>query len=125
MAGDVTYQATTLATPPSGTIVETEDQGALIQRQVVKTGAAQNFGYGQITVASTATQIVAARTSRMDLTIANLGTVDIFIGDASVTTSTGFLLPGVKGAALTLPTQAAVYGIVASSTQAISFIETY
>lgn len=34
----VTFQSTTPATPPSGTVIETEDQGAGLLRQVVKIG---------------------------------------------------------------------------------------
>lgn len=36
MASNVTYQDTRPATPPTATIVETEDQGSGVQRQVVK-----------------------------------------------------------------------------------------
>jgi hypothetical protein len=78
------------------------------------------------TVATTATQIVAERKGRRHVTIINHGTADVFIGpDANVTTSTGALLAGTKGTAITIETQGAVYGIVAAATQAVSAIEAY
>lgn len=40
MSNNLTLQTTALATPPSGSVVETEDQGAGVQRQVVKVGNA-------------------------------------------------------------------------------------
>jgi len=86
---------------------------------------APNIGYGQVSVASTATSIVSARTARRGVIITNSGTTDVFIGDASVTTSTGLLLPGTKGAFVVIPANVQIYGIVASSTQTVSFLEVY
>lgn len=79
----------------------------------------------QVTVNSTATQIVAARTGRDAVIIVNLGTTDVYIGVSGVTTSTGLLLLGTKGAAVSIPTTAAVYGIVGAGTQAVSVMEVY
>lgn len=78
---------------------------------------------GQVTVSTTATLILAANGERHDATLVNLGTTDVYIGDSEVTTSTGVLLLGTKGTALTLNTRAAIYAIVGSGTQAISYIE--
>lgn len=79
----------------------------------------------QASVASTATLVAAARAGRNAVTVENLGTVAVYIGGAGVTTSTGFLLPGVVGASVTIPTSAAVYGVDATGTQAVAVLETY
>lgn len=124
---NVTFQDTDLSTPPNATVVETETQSGSAQRQVVKVGGSGNIATNQVSVASTAggTQIVAARTARVDVTIENSGTTDVYLGASGVTTSTGFLLKGIAGAAVTINTAAAVYGIVASSTQTVSYVETF
>ena len=86
-----------------------------------------NIVTGQISVATTAggTLIAAARTGRLDITIVNSGTADVYLGPSGLTTSTGILLKGIPGAALTISTAAAVYGIVAAATQTVSYLETY
>ena len=85
------------------------------------------FQTSQVTVDTTSGgKLIAARyPGRNAITITNLGTTDIYIGNSGVTTATGTLLPGVKGASLTIPTQDAVYGIVGSSSQAVSTLETF
>lgn len=75
----------------------------------------------QVSVANTATQITAANTDQVAVLIANpAGGQTVYIGLAGVTTSTGLVL--ASGASITIPTISAVYGIVASSTQTVSFI---
>lgn len=91
----------------------------------VTTEGSDNMATGQVTVATTATQIVAARTGRSSVTIVNDGTVDVFLGGSTVTTTTGELLAGVKGQTLTLNTSAAVYGIVATGTETVTYVENY
>ncbi len=88
---------------------------------------AANLATGQATVATTAggTQIVAARAGRSSVTITNLGTTDVFVGNSGLTTATGQLLTGTKGASITINTSAAVFGIVGTGSQAVSFIESY
>lgn len=83
------------------------------------------LAHGQISVGTTATVIAAARSGRGPITIVNGGTTDVFIGNSNVTTTTGVLLPGTKGASITLSCQTAVYGIVGTGTQTVSFIEAY
>lgn len=80
---------------------------------------------GQVTVATTATVVAAARTGRRSITIVNEGTTDVRIGAAGVTAGNGLLLSGVKGQTLTVETAAAVYGIVGTGTQAVSYVEAY
>lgn len=78
----------------------------------------------QITVGTTNTQIVAARAGRMSVTIENLGTGAFYVGVTGVTVANGYLVPGVLGATVTIPTQAAVFGIAAVA-QAVSVLETF
>lgn len=88
-------------------------------------GAAGAIATGQITVAATATQVVPARAGRTDLKIINGATTDVFCGLAGVTAATGVLLAGAKGQSISIPTSAAVFCIVASATEAVSFLEAY
>ncbi len=50
MANNVTFQDTDLSTPPNLTVVETVDQGAGVQRQVVKVGSSSFAGTTAATV---------------------------------------------------------------------------
>lgn len=78
----------------------------------------------QTTVGTGNTQIVSARSGRMAVTIENLGTGAFYVGVTGVTTANGYLVPGVLGASVTIPTQAAVFGI-APVAQAVSVLETF
>lgn len=84
-----------------------------------------NFGPSQVSCSTTATLILAQRTNRALATVENSGTTDVFLGGSGVTTSTGLLLPGTKGASANFATQAALYCIVASGTQTVTAAETY
>ena len=89
---------------------------------------APNMAVGQITVATTVngTLIVAARPGRKQLIIITEGTMAVRMGPFGVTTGTGILLPGTANTGFTLPGYTgAIYGITASGTEAVSFIETY
>jgi hypothetical protein len=88
---------------------------------------AANVGTGQVSVDTTSggVTVAAARGTRRQLTIVNHGTTDVYVGVGSVTTSSGILLPGVKGAALTIDTTLAVKAIVASGSQSVSYLEEY
>lgn len=66
---------------------------------------------------------MAARETRKFLTLINHGSVDVYIGVATVTTSNGLKLP--PGAAIDLPTTALIQAITASGTGAIHYIEGY
>ena len=81
---------------------------------------------GQVTVTDSATQIAAARSGRRGLVIVNHGTTDVYVGLSGVTTATGVLLKGTAGASISIPTSAAVYGIVAAAgSQGVSYLEVY
>lgn len=86
--------------------------------------AASGFNTNQVSVAATATEIVAENDGRNFVIITNLGTTAVYLGpNASVTTSNGQLLPGTVGASISIPTKSPVYGITASSSQAVSFLD--
>ncbi len=81
----------------------------------------------QISVGTTAggTVICAARAGRKSLTIINHGTTDVYVGPNGVSTTSGALLTGQKGAGIAFDGGAAVYGIVDSGTQTVSYVECY
>ena len=88
------------------------------------------FAATQVSVAATATSILAARTGapgtgRASATITNTTTTAIFIGGSGVTTSTGTLLPGIVGASITINTTAAIFGIVATGTATVTALESF
>lgn len=76
----------------------------------------------QMAINSTVTMI-GPIASRNEMTITNLTTTPIYIGDVNVTASTGDLLPGIVGASVTIPGSQAIYAIVASGTGYISIME--
>lgn len=78
----------------------------------------------QVTVGTSSTQIVAARSGRMSVTVTNNGTGAFYVGVTGLTTGNGYFVPGVSGASVTIPTQAAVFGI-APVAQAVSVLETF
>jgi hypothetical protein len=78
----------------------------------------------QVTVGTGATQIVPARSGRRAVTIQNNGTGAFYVGVTGLTVANGYLVPGVVGASVTIPTQAAVFGIAAVA-QAVSVLETF
>lgn len=80
---------------------------------------------GQISVATTSTLIAAARSTRNTITVVNHGTTPVYLGNTGVTTGTGFLLPGVLGASMSIETTAALYGVVGTGTQTVSYLESY
>ncbi|MCC6775646.1 MAG: hypothetical protein IT537_03260 [Hyphomicrobiales bacterium] len=87
---------------------------------------APGFATGQVTIDNVAGGVLlaAARLGRHAITIINHGTTVVYVGNRGLTSSTGARLPGVEGAAITITTQDAVYGI-AGSAQAVSVVETY
>lgn len=87
-----------------------------------------NLNTGQISVAATATLIVAARSGRTKVTISKQSAVNCAYGTSGVSLTTGYIpdnstIP-VAGSVFTLDTNAAVYGICASAVTH-TFIEQY
>lgn len=120
--GTASYTAT--ATSGDRQYPTQDTTGAACAAATTPVGSA-NFTPAQVSVTTSATLIVAARAGRTLVTVENTTTTDIYIGGASVTTSTGHLLPGTKGASLTIPYTGALYGIVASGSATVTEAEVY
>jgi hypothetical protein len=75
---------------------------------------------GQVSVGSSTTLIIAAGT-RQGVLITNPSSVTVYIGGSGVTTSNGQEL--LAGESVTLPTTSAVYGVVATGTQTVTYLE--
>ncbi len=99
--------------------------GTTVQPVNVTNEGAAHLATNHVSVGTSATQIVPVNSTRRGIAVTNLGTTDVWIGDSGVTTSTGDLLPGTKGASVFIPTTAAVYGIVGTGSQSVSFMEVY
>jgi len=79
----------------------------------------------QVTVTGTATQILALNNSRSGVSIENLGSTDVYLGEnANVTTSTGYLLNGSKGASVSFSTTGAIYGITGGGSATVCVLVT-
>lgn len=94
-----------------------------ITNPVFTRDTASTFSQNQISVASTATLICAANANRKRLVIIQHSTTDVFVGPIGVTTSNGLLLAGTKGNQILIKSDDAIYGIVASGTQTVSYME--
>lgn len=99
---------------------DVDASGNLLVSQQTSVGGVLN-ATGQVSIANTATLIIAAGT-RQGILVTNPSTsVTVYIGGSGVTTGNG--QPLLPGCSLTLPVVSAVYGIVASSTQTIGYTE--
>lgn len=94
-----------------------------VGQDVVELGG--DFDTDHVSVLNTATLIAAANAARRGIMVTNLGTTDVYVGSSAVTTSNGQLLLGTKGAFIVIPTVQAVYGIVGTGSQAVSYIEVF
>jgi len=88
----------------------------------VTLGGLGNLAHGQVSVGTSATQIKAANTSRKAITIKNIGSETVYLGNSGVTTANGFPLEPGEGFG-PLRTTAAIYGIVASGSGKVAYWE--
>jgi hypothetical protein len=113
-------------TAGAGTNVATDERSinsvTVHVQRVGEIGAAA-IANGQTAPTNSAANIVAARETRKTVTLVNHGSVDVYVGAATVTTANGVKVPA--GASITIPTTAAVQGITASGTGAVHYVETY
>ena len=103
-------------TAGSGTTIATDERsigGSTVHVQRTAPLGGTSIANGHVTVTNSATEIRAATETQLQVTIVNYQTVPIYVGGATVTTSTGLRLD--PGAALTLRTTAAVQGITAAA----------
>ena len=88
---------------------------------------ANKIATGAVTVNDTVggVQIVPVRTGRRAITLLQPGTTAVFIGNSGVATTTGISLTGTAGTTRRIETTAAIYGITASGSQSIQYLEEY
>lgn len=79
---------------------------------------------GQVSVGTTSTSVVAARSGRARVIVSIGASNACAIGAAGVTSSTGFALQPTAGATIMLETAAAVYAACSAATP-VSFLEEY
>lgn len=104
---------------PSGNLQPIQmDSNKLLKTSNIGVGL---HSYGQVAILTSATQIIAANTSRAALLVTNAGGATIYLGDASVTTSTGF--PLASGSTIGVPQTSALYGVAAATGNTAGFLE--
>lgn len=87
---------------------------------------ASNFSTSQVSVATSSTATVAARTARRSVTITNVtGTQQVYCSGTTATTANGQLIPAAVGANYTVSTAAAINCIAVSGAQTVSVAETF
>lgn len=85
---------------------------------------ASSFNTNQVTVLATSTLIVSGNNGRKAVVITNLGTTAVYIGpNSTVSTTNGQLLPGTVGASISIPQTGPVWGIAATGSEAVSFLD--
>ncbi len=87
-----------------------------------------NFATGQVSVTTSVggTLIAAARATRTSIVLINdTGTDAVFIGANGVSITTGLDLVAIQGAGAALDITGAIYGIVGTTSQTVSFLEAY
>lgn len=85
-----------------------------------------NFATSQVSVTTSSTSTVAARSGRRSVTITNItGTQPIYCSGTTATTANGQYIPAVAGANYTVSTAAAINCIAVSSAQTVSVAEAY
>lgn len=79
----------------------------------------------QVSVGTTATLIAPANPGRESVTIIQEGSGLVRLGGPGVTALNGVPLPGVPYSSFTIDGDAAIYGIVASGTELVSYLESF
>lgn len=122
-ADDLAWLPGTLrdATTGSRTVTVNADGSINANVTVATSVVSTSLAHSQVTVATAATTLAAASSTRKFLEIQNHHTVAVFIGTAGVTTTTGYRLnsTGNVGSVWRMDeslTTAAIHGIVAAAT---------
>ena len=103
-------------TAGSGTNIATDERtisSTTVHVQRVTPEGGQSFTSGHVNITNSATTVIAARETRKHATVANYQTVAIYLGPATVTTSTGIRLD--PGATIDIYTTALIQGITAAA----------
>ena len=103
-------------TAGSGTNIATDERTIAattvhVQRVTPESGTAYTTGH--VSVTNTATTIIAAKETRKQCTVTNYQTVPIYVGPATVTTSTGHRMD--PGTSMDFLTTALIQGITAAA----------
>lgn len=116
-------------TAGSGTTVGTDERSIAstnVHVQRVSAEGGTSIANGQVAVTASAATLVAARETRLNVTIINACNVDVYIGVATVTTANGVKL--VPGAGITIPANVLIQQIASSVTGLVGsthYIESY
>ena len=88
---------------------------------------ASTFTTAQAAVSTTSgsTAACAAGAPGRSVMVQQLGTTAAYLGNSGVSSTTGVLLPGTTGSAITISTSAAVYAVTASGTTTVACMRTY
>jgi hypothetical protein len=103
-------------TAGSGTLIATDTRtiaATTVEVQRVVDQGGTDFTTGHVTVTNSATTIIAARETRKFATVVNYQTVPIYVGPATVTTSTGIRLD--PGASMDFFTTKLIQGITSAA----------
>ena len=106
-----------MKTTAAAASVDDNDYGAL----AVRPAGGATLSTGQVSVGTAATQIIGANTNRYEVVITNPSTVTVYVGGSGVSTTTGHAIPA--GGSITLKSTAAIYGVVATATQTVTYAE--
>lgn len=115
-----------LVTAGSGTTISTDERtinAVAVQVQRVDEQGSTSLANAQTNISNAAATLVAARDTRKRVVIVNRQTVPVYLGIATVTTATGFLLN--PGDSLTLHTTALVQGITSAASPAADKVHTF
>lgn len=114
-------------TPGSGATIAADERtvnGVAVKVQRVTDQGGTAVVTGQVAPTNSAGTLLAARETRKSVIFTNRGTVDVYIGPATVTTANGFLLsPGESTDEI--KTTALLQAITPSGTGAIHYLEVY
>lgn len=99
-------------TAGSGTSIATSDRSGAHVQHTLALGS-ESIAATHVTVSSTSTEILAARAGRRRAIITNYQTVPIYVGQDTITTSTGHRLD--PGASIVLHSVGVIDGITAAA----------
>ena len=116
---------------PSGFNINNWPAGPAPAQLLSPAVGAANFNTGQAQAGTTVSILVPARvgapgTGRVKVVIVNeTGTDKVFLGNSGVTAANAFILPAVAGESVTIESMAAIWGMSPTTTQNLSWYETY
>lgn len=113
-------------TAGAGTNVATDERtinSTTVHVQRVNEQGGTAVATGQVAPTGSAATLLAARETRKVVTFANRGTVDVYIGPATVTTGNGFLLS--PGESFDYEDTALIQAITPAGTGLIHYLEVY